>query len=113
MNEQGAFQIDIIVWQKPDWIQIRNFLANMKNADPTNKTIADAFADAERYAAVAVAEVKAVKEIEETRQQIADLKKETPKDQKEAEKSVPEIKPSPVPEATAEVASTNEKVAQL
>jgi hypothetical protein len=113
VNDQGAFQIDIIVWQKPDWIQIRNFLANMKNADPTNKTIADALTDAERYAAVAVAEVKAVKEIEETRQQIADLKKETPKDQKEAEKSVPEIKPSPVPEATAEVASTNEKVAQL
>jgi hypothetical protein len=113
LDDQGAFQIDIIVWQKPDWIQIRNFLANMKNADPTNKTIADALADAERYAAVAVAEVKAVKEIEETRQQIADLKKETPEDQKEAVKGVPEIKPSPLPEATAEVVSSNEKVAQL
>jgi hypothetical protein len=108
-DDQGAFYVDIIVWQNPDWIQIRNSLADMNTADPENDAIADAFADAERYAAVVVAEKKAGKEIEETRQQISELKKETADDQNEA----PEIMPSSSPKISTDTSSGKEKVAQL
>jgi hypothetical protein len=101
------------VWQKPDWIQIRDALADMKSADPASKPIADALSEAERYAAYADATNKASEEIEETEKQIANLKKETKEDQKKAAKDVSEIKPSPPPKSSAEDLSSTEKMAQL
>jgi hypothetical protein len=112
-DDQGAFHIDIIVWEKPDWIQIRNYLADMKNADPANKPIADALWDAERFAAYAEAENKASEEIAKTQKQIADLKKGSKEDQKNASESVTEIKPYPPPKASKEDSSSTEKVALL
>jgi hypothetical protein len=112
-DDQGAFHIDIIVWQTPDWIQIRDALADIKSADSANKPVADALAEAERYAAYAVAKNKASKEIEKTEKQIAELKRETTEDRKNASKNISEIKPSPPPKASTEVLSSTEKVAQL
>jgi hypothetical protein len=112
-DDQGAFHIDIIVWQKPDWIQIRDALADMKNADPASKPVADAFAEAEKYATYAEATNKASEEIAKTEKQIADLKKETKEDQKKVAQNVPEIKSTLPPKTPTEVLSGTEKVTQL
>ena len=112
-DDQGSFSIDIIVWKTPDWIQIRDALTDMKKADPDNEPIADALWDAERFANYAEAKNKASDEIAKTQTLIAVLKKEAAENQKEASKSVSEIKPIPLPKASAEVSSSTDKVAQL
>ncbi|GAG73170.1 unnamed protein product, partial [marine sediment metagenome] len=35
-NDQGAFNIDIIVWTKDDYVQIADFFEKMKEKDPNN-----------------------------------------------------------------------------
>jgi uncharacterized caspase-like protein len=112
-DDRGVFHIDIIVWQNPDLIQIRDALADMKKADPASKPIADAFAEAKKYAAYVEATNKTSEEIAKTEKQIADLKKETVEDQKKAAQNISEIKSTPPPKASTEVLSGTEKVARL
>jgi len=47
-NNTGAFSADIILWAKEDWAQIAHFFDEMKEKDPENKAILDAFYEAKK-----------------------------------------------------------------
>jgi hypothetical protein len=106
-STRGAFNVDIIVWKKPDWLQIADFFAQMNAKSPGNKAIRDALADAEKFKSVYLSEEKAQKEIAETQKQIGALKKEV-KPRKE-----PQAKPTPQEKQPAESLSKEDKIAQL
>jgi hypothetical protein len=44
----GSFSVDIIVWEKEDWIQIAGFFEKMKEKYPQNSAIIHAFVQANR-----------------------------------------------------------------
>jgi hypothetical protein len=103
-NNRGAFNVDIIVFKEADWIKISDFLSQLTLKDSDNKALADAQRDAERYAKILRAEQLAKKEIEQTEQQISELKKEA---------GQPLGQPSPGEQQPAEVfAKSAEKAAQ-
>lgn len=104
---KGAFNVDIIVWEKPEWIKIIDFLSQMVLKDPGNKPIADAHQDAEKFGSIFIAEEKAKKEIAETETQISELKKEAQQEEK------PEAKPSANEGQTTEGLPKEDKIAQL
>jgi len=111
----GSFKVDVIVWEKGDYVQIVDFLEDLKARDPNNIAVTHALEQAITYKDIYLAKAEASKEIEETKKEIQALKKEEPRPEKEqALKSAPEEKPvlhKPGP-ATAE-AEKKEKVAQL
>jgi hypothetical protein len=90
-DNYGYFNVDIIVWKTDDYVQVADFFEKMKQKDPENKAIIDAFNDVNMRKEIYLAEVKASKEIEETRKEIQELKEESPvtvdltKDQKIAQ----------------------------
>jgi uncharacterized caspase-like protein len=92
---KGYFGVDIIVWQKQDWVQIADFF------------VQDAVADAERYKSIYLSEQKAKKEIAETEKQISELKKEV------EPSKIPEAKPTPQEKQPAEALLKEDKIAQL
>ena len=73
-----AFRVDIIVWEREDWVQIAHFFEKMKEKDPSNKAIIEAFKQANRYKNMYLAEAKASKEIDETKKKLQELKVEPP-----------------------------------
>ena len=106
-DDKGAFSVDIIVWKEADWIKISDFLSQMVLKDPGNNSVADAHEEAERYASIARAEKLAKKEIENTEQQISELKKEPePTGQSGAQ-------PLPGEQQPVEVVSKVGKIAEL
>jgi hypothetical protein len=66
-DDIGAFSIEVIVWEKADWIQISDFLDTMKQKDPENKPIIDALKEVNALKKIYLAEAKASKAIEETK----------------------------------------------
>jgi len=100
MNKTGSFSVDIIVWEREDWVQIAGFFDRMKEKDPNNKAITDALSQANSYKEIHLASAKAAKEIEETKKQLEGLKTE------------PEQEKEPTKLSTAE-AGKQERVAQL
>ena len=82
----GGFYVDIIVWKTNDYNKIVNFFEKIKAEYPENEIIQLALDSANRYKEIFFAEVKASKEIEETKRQIRKLKDESKsvKDQKPA-----------------------------
>ena len=99
-DDTGSFSVDIIVWERDDWVQIADFFEKMKEKDPNNKAIIDAFNQASNYKEIYLAKAKTSKEIEETKKELKKLKEEP-------EKEVQRAKPSPVE------AKKQDKVAQL
>jgi hypothetical protein len=99
-DNTGSFSVDIIVWEREDWVQITDFFEKMKEKDPTNKAIIDAFNQANRYKEVYLAETKASKEIEKTKKELKQLKEEPAKEKEQ-------VRPSPVD------VKKQDKVAQL
>jgi hypothetical protein len=90
----GSFKVDIIVWQKEDYVQIVDFFEETKAKDPDNVAIKDALEQAITYKDISLAKAKASKEIEETEKEIQALKKEEPEPKKEqAVKPTPEERP--------------------
>lgn len=73
----GFFGVDIIVWEKEDYVQIADFFEKMKKNDPNNKAIIDALEQAEMKKEIEIASRRASKEIEETKKEIAALKEES------------------------------------
>ena len=69
-NNTGSFSVDVIVWEREDWIQIAAFYARMKRKDPANVLIADAFKNAKKRKELYLAELKASKELEETKKEM-------------------------------------------
>jgi hypothetical protein len=73
-GSSGSFSVDVIVWQREDYVQIAEFFEMMKAKDPNNKTIEAAFFQANRRKEHVLATQKVAKEIEETKEEIAALK---------------------------------------
>ena len=90
----GSFSVDIIVWERKDYIQIADFLENMKEKDPTNEAVTDALSLAEIYKPIDLASQKASQEIEETKKELQELKQEPEQEKKQAVKVTPKEKPS-------------------
>jgi hypothetical protein len=70
----GSFSVDIIVWKSDDYVQIADFLEQMKKRDPENRALSDALWQANHYKGIFVAQAKASQEIEETKQELRELK---------------------------------------
>jgi len=76
-NIKGNFKVDIVVWEREDWVQVANLFDRMKEKDPSNKAIIDANEQANQYKAIVIARTKASEEIENTKKQLQELKVET------------------------------------
>ncbi|MBN2124669.1 MAG: hypothetical protein JW821_10275, partial [Deltaproteobacteria bacterium] len=79
MDDTGAFSVDIIVFEKEDYGQIAGFLEEMQKKDPSSKAVAEVLDKANRLHEWFLARKEATREIEKTRQEIQELKKEPPK----------------------------------
>jgi uncharacterized protein YqcC (DUF446 family) len=73
----GTFSVDIIVWNREDWIQIADFFEKMKERNPQNEAIAEAVGLANYYQQIFRAESEASKEIAKTKKAIEALKGES------------------------------------
>jgi len=49
-DNAGSFSVDVIVWEKEDWIRISEFFSKMREKDPGNKAIIDALNPENRLA---------------------------------------------------------------
>jgi len=109
----GFFGVDIIVWEKEDYVQIADFFEKMEKNDPNNKAIQDALRHAEVTKKIEIASRKASKEIEETKKKIENLKAQPEQKEVQAIQAGPykgsEVQPSPPPVE----ASKEETIAQL
>jgi hypothetical protein len=77
-DNSGSFSVDIIVWEKEDYVQIADFFEKLQQEDPENKAIADASRLAFAMKKIYLAEAKASQEIEETKKEIQELREESP-----------------------------------
>jgi hypothetical protein len=112
-DDKGVFSVDIIVWQKPDWVQIADYLSQQKLKESGNKALEDALADAEKYRSIYVVEEKAKKEIADTEKQIDQLKQESAPQKQPVTKTLPDEKVS-LPEQPAPIAADKkDKIVQL
>lgn len=116
----GSIGVDIIVWEREDWVQIADFYEKLKKQDPNNKFVDNALARARALKEVYLAEVKATEEVEKVEKEIEELKEEPEGAKEETIKSAPESKTLPLattPDAALEkkerMAQLEEKLAQL
>jgi len=112
-DNSGYFSVDIIVWEKKDYIQIVDFFEKMKEKDPNNKAIIDALANVNRYKEYEIASQKASKEIEETKQEIQSLKEETEQKKEQTIKAEPDKGTEVQPKLPTVEASNENRVDQL
>jgi hypothetical protein len=113
INRSHFFSVDLLVWEKEDWIQIANFFEKLKEKDPTNKCVNMALDEANKRKEIFLAEAKASKEIEETRKKLKDLQKGAEEQEQQAAKVVPEGKPASVEKSPTIEVSKEESVGQL
>ena len=123
----GSIRVDIIVWEREDWVEITDFFTEMRKLDPENEIIENAFIYAEKRKELYLAELKASNEIEQTKKEIQklkdepDLKVDDAEPYKEKQKSKKEgpdkvIEKEETVTATRpirEEVSKNQKIAQL
>jgi hypothetical protein len=107
------FSVDVLVWEKEDWVQIANFFEGLKEKDPTNKSVNMAFDEADRLKKIFSLEAKTYKEIEETKKKLEDLQKGPEEQEQQAAKVVPEGEPAPVEKSSAIEVSKEESVREL
>ncbi len=69
----GSFSVDIIVWAKEDYVQIVDFFGKMKEQDPENLAIINAYANASRDNYIYLGSAKVSKEIQVTRKKLQEL----------------------------------------
>jgi hypothetical protein len=109
----GSFSVDIIVWERENYSQIADLFEKMKERDPENKAIADAFFQANRQKEIYLAQVKASKEIEETKKEIQKLRQESQREKEVTTKSIEEKEPLVQPQPTTGDLSKDEKIVHL
>ena len=110
----GSFSVDIIVWEREDWVQITDFFEKMKEKDPNNKAIIDAFNQANSYKKLYLAEARASKEIEETKKELQELKEEPAKEKEQLEPTTGVLeKQEKVEELETRLSKLTETLAQL
>lgn len=107
-DNSGFFRVDVIVWSKEDYIAIADFLKEMKDADPENQTLVDAFAEVRRIRDLSVAQAKASKEIEKTKIALEKLQLASGPD-----KPLKSPKPQAPPEITEVKAPPKEPMTQV
>ena len=110
------------MWAKDDYQAIAGFLQQMKQKDPNNKSVNDAFAQADRISRAQLAANEASKQIEETKKEIQTLKTEPPTPKIEPQKverpktpvsPTQEQKPSSMAQPSLEGTEKEKKIAQL
>jgi hypothetical protein len=115
-DDMGGFSVDIIVWEKEDYIQIADFFEKLEAQDPNNKAINDVLTEivAEaHYQEINIAQSKASNEIEVTKKMIQELK-EAPKEEKLKEsKMAIDKKSAPDAEAASAELSKEMKITEL
>ena len=75
-DDNGAFSVDIIVWQTDDWVKIADFLEDQFKAAPGNVALREAYDEAAKFRKVELAKKETARELEETKQQIKTFAKE-------------------------------------
>ncbi len=86
-DNSGYFSVDIIVWEREDYVQIADFFGRMRGKHPDNPIIIGALEKVNRYKKIYLAEAKASKEIEETKKEIQKLQEESPREKETPTKS--------------------------
>jgi len=109
----GSIGVDIIVWEREDWVQIADFYEKLKKQDPNNKFVDDALAQARKLKEVYLAEVKAAEEVEKVEKEIEELKEEPEGTKEETIKSAPESKTLPLATTSDTALEKKERVAHL
>ncbi len=74
-DNRGKFEAVLIIWKNKEWEQISNFFREIAALNPENEAVRMASRQAERYTNIHLAELKTKKELENTREQIDNLKK--------------------------------------
>lgn len=93
--DSGSFNVDIIVWEKEDWIQIADFFEKMKEKYPQNSAIINAFDQANRKKDWHLASKETSEEVEKTKKELQKLKEEPKEEKEQVVKTTPEEKPTP------------------
>jgi hypothetical protein len=109
----GSFSVDIIVWKTDDYVQIADLLEKMKEKDPKNRAIVQAFNDATYKRNLFLAAAKASKEIEQTKKEIRELREESQREKETITKSVEKKEPSLGTKPVAPELSKDKKIAEL
>ena len=110
----GSFSVDIIVWEREDYVQIVDFFDKMKEKDPTNKAINDALYEANSQKTIYLASKKASKIIEETKKKIQELEEEPEKEKEPTKLSTADaIKQEKINQLQAKLAKLMETLAQM
>lgn len=112
-DNAGSFSVDIIVWEREDYVQIADLFEKMKKRDPENKAIADALFQANRRKEIYLAEAKASKEIEETKKEIQELKESSQREKEMTTKSLEKKEPLVQSKPTTADVSKDAKITQL
>jgi len=76
-DDTGAFRLEIILWDDEDYEQIADFYATLDTKNPENKVVANARKLAEMMREMQRASARATKAVEETKNEINALKKES------------------------------------
>jgi hypothetical protein len=71
----GSFKVDVIVWEKKDYVRIANFLEGRYAKDPRNQALQDALREAGTLKEYQIASEKTSRQIAETMKEIQDLRK--------------------------------------
>lgn len=105
--------LDIIVWKKEDYVQIADFLKNVEADNPDNSAIAGLLKEINKRKDIFLAELKASKEIEDTKKQIKNLKKSNESPKEKPEKAITKKQSASSIQPTSNDLSKDEKIKQL
>lgn len=113
----GSYQevtigIEIVVWEREDYEEIALFLEKMMEKNPDNVEISNALRLVDNHKSFSIAEAKASKEIQETKEKIQELQEE-PQKEKVVVKSSPEKKHFLIAKNSVNELEKQEQIAQL
>ena len=108
-----ASAVDIIVWKKEDYVQIADFLNNLEADNPDDSAITGLLKEINKRKDIFLAELKASKEIEDTKKQIKNLKKSNESPKEKPEKAITNKQSTTSIQPTSSESSKDEKIKQL
>jgi hypothetical protein len=109
----GSFIVDIIVWQREDWVQIANFYELLFKQNPDNPGIELAFNHAKARKKLYLAERRTSEQLVKVEKEIKELKKKSDESQKERIKTTPKEKILPVDKSHKLTTSEQERIINL
>ena len=112
-DDTGGFSVDIIVWEREDWVQIADFFEKMKQEDPENKAIIETLDLAKKYKEIYLASEKASKQIEATKKELQELKGSPEEEKGKAIKTTKQEKITPQTKPPTVDVRKQERAAQL